>query len=166
MRKYPHVLVRIKRRSKRDRNGCFVWQGNVDSGGYGQIWEAGSNRVLHKVVWQLFFGPILKGYQLHHTCENKRCWNPDHLKLVTPSQHKLLHNGNYCRNGHEYTEENTFIRSDGARQCRICRTAYLDIYHRTSEKYRAYHAAYSKEYEKHRIRSRRKKVLHDVTRKE
>jgi 5-methylcytosine-specific restriction endonuclease McrA len=28
--------------------------------------------------------------------------------------------GNTCKNGHEFTLENTYIKPDGARQCRLC----------------------------------------------
>src|SRR5215472_6244556 len=126
------IWKRIKRQSERTSNGCLVWQGSINSSGYGQIAPPNSkSKILHRVVWQMLFGPIPKGYQLHHTCENKRCWNPDHLELISPSRHKLLHNGDYCPNGHEFTKENTYLHPDGAgkyRECRLCRTAKRRAY--------------------------------------
>lgn len=39
------------------------------------------------------FGLALPGYDRHHLCEVKACVNPDHILLVRPSMHKLLHLG-------------------------------------------------------------------------
>jgi|SRR5215472_4688321 len=126
---HADVLVRLERRSIRNSQGCWVWQGSVSSGGYGQIRDSSRlNKITHKIAWQLLVGPVPRGYQLHHTCENKRCWNPAHLEIMTPKQHKRLHIGSeyddhYCPKGHRYTQDNIFVKSDGYITCRICKYA-------------------------------------------
>jgi hypothetical protein len=30
-------------------------------------------------------------------------------------------NKTHCKRGHEFTEENTYVKKDGARDCRACR---------------------------------------------
>lgn len=43
----------------------------------------------------------------------------DYLALCPPC-HRRMDIGNYCRKGHKYTEENTYIRKEGWRVCKIC----------------------------------------------
>lgn len=39
-------------------------------------------------------------------------------------------NKTHCKNGHEFTEENTYISSIGGRVCRICKINYMKIYNK------------------------------------
>lgn len=41
----------------------------------------GIQRPLHRVVWELCKGDIPVGLQVLHVCDNRKCCNPDHLKL-------------------------------------------------------------------------------------
>lgn len=41
-------------------------------------------------------------------------------KQLCPSCHRRLDHGNFCRKGHEYTIENTYIRKEGWRVCKAC----------------------------------------------
>lgn len=40
---------------------------------------------------------------------------------LCPSCHRRHDYGNYCRMGHEFTQENTYIRKEGWRVCKKCR---------------------------------------------
>ncbi len=42
------------------------------------------------------------------------------FKMLCRSCHRKLDKGNFCKNGHKFTPENTWIRSNGWRMCRIC----------------------------------------------
>src|SRR6266436_3849626 len=49
----------------------------------------------------------------------------------------------HCRNGHEYTLENTYVDKKNARSCRICRKKRSDAQHRT-----AYHKQVVRDWKK------------------
>lgn len=48
-------------------------------------------QLAHRWAYEHFCGPIPLGREIHHTCRNSRCVNPDHLIAVTKSQHRTLH---------------------------------------------------------------------------
>ena len=65
---------------------CWEWTGPVDSPGYGHVRWNGRNARVHRVVYQLTHGPIPPGEGHHgtvvmHSCDNKICCNPAHLRL-------------------------------------------------------------------------------------
>ena len=45
----------------------------------------------HRLLWSRENGPVPTGYDLHHTCENKLCVNPEHLELLSPKDHHKRH---------------------------------------------------------------------------
>lgn len=65
-------------------SGCWIWTGkNAESHGqtYGQLRLSRTCAVLaHRISFHAFKGPIPKGQYIAHTCGNKGCINPDHLK--------------------------------------------------------------------------------------
>jgi hypothetical protein len=63
-----------------DDNGCWVWQGAVNTDGYGKVaWKGHFNGKLHRIVYELTTGEDIKGKVIRHTCDNPLCINPDHL---------------------------------------------------------------------------------------
>lgn len=68
-------------RAKRDGNGCMVWQGAIQTRGYGAVWYDGKVHLAHRVSFLLANGrwPEPK-LVIDHTCNNKACVNPGHLR--------------------------------------------------------------------------------------
>lgn len=68
-------------------DGCWIWtgpdSGEGKGGGYGRMSLNGQTVAVHLVMFTHFHGYIPSKRQVDHTCNNRRCCNPDHLELVT-----------------------------------------------------------------------------------
>lgn len=71
-------------------DGCWYWTGSVtcSGNGYGQIQYNGVNGA-HRVAYTISKGPIPEGMFVCHTCDNRRCINPDHLWLGNAKQNAV-----------------------------------------------------------------------------
>jgi len=62
-------------------NGCWVWTGAVNKGGYGVFAITPKvTRLAHRIAYELAVGAVPAGLQLDHLCRNRRCVNPAHLE--------------------------------------------------------------------------------------
>lgn len=108
-------------------DGCWEWTGSLNDAGYGQIYSNKTRKPErgHRMLYELLVGPIPDGLTLDHLCRNRKCVRPDHLEPVTRGEN--VRRGaadrltDICRNGHERTQENTYITPAGVRQCRTCK---------------------------------------------
>lgn len=112
-------------------SNCIVWDGYVNEKGYGRRHYNGKFWLVHRLEWTMINGDIPEGMGVLHKCDNPPCINIDHLFLGTNKDNVddrvskgRSNNGRLdrtnCIRGHEYTEENTFIRKEGSRECRAC----------------------------------------------
>src|SRR4051812_42006005 len=115
------------------RSGCWLWQGETDRHGYGQINLGATSgkrkrRGAHIVGYELHRGAVPDGLELDHLCRNPLCVNPDHLEPVTHRDNVLrgispgamATRNNMCMRGHLFTDTNTYW-SRGQRWCLECR---------------------------------------------
>lgn len=73
---------RLLHRLEPTPDGCLVWTGWRDPGGYGQIRTGteGEPRIkTHRAAWVIANGQIPDGKMILHHCDNPPCCNPDHL---------------------------------------------------------------------------------------
>lgn len=122
--------------------GCWLWSESWLVHGYGKISDQGVDKYAYRYVYEQLVGPIPVGMTLDHlchsrdascaggdTCWHRRCVNPEHMQPVPlavniargqapPSVNRRKVE---CKWGHEFTPENTYIRTDGrSRGCRAC----------------------------------------------
>lgn len=111
-------------------NGCWVYKKHRISkyirernGITGKFFYA------HRWAFEYFKGKIPDGLVIDHICMKTNCVNPDHLQAITNKENVLLGSGHAainaakraCKHGHEFNLENTYLRLDGGRRCRICK---------------------------------------------
>lgn len=72
--------------------GCWETTATRIHSGYGMLWSNDAQRqvLAHRLAWAVWRGPIPADMEIDHTCENRSCFNPDHLQLVTQERNKQL----------------------------------------------------------------------------
>jgi hypothetical protein len=63
--------------------GCLIWEGYTQSGGYGVVEVAGRKCYVHRLIWEIYNGPIPEGMEVCHHCDTPSCENHHHLFLGT-----------------------------------------------------------------------------------
>ena len=69
--------------------GCWEWQGSLGSHGYGDLRVDGQHWLVHRFVYSTVIGDIPEGLVIWHTCDNRKCCNPSHLRLGTQFQNLM-----------------------------------------------------------------------------
>jgi hypothetical protein len=103
MRKSTEVTeserAKLLSKQKTTPSGCIEWCGGTSKYGYGVFIVNRNNKqtylLVHRVMWSLRNGPIPPKKLICHTCDNRKCCNPDHLFLGT---HRL-NTIDMCRKG-------------------------------------------------------------------
>lgn len=86
-RKVTSVSVRFHRSYEQTPTGCWEWKFRL-SVGYGEMRCARYSVKAHRVSWILHNGEIPDGLLVCHSCNNKKCVNPNHLYLGTALQNR------------------------------------------------------------------------------
>lgn len=128
--------------SKVDKGGpddCWIWTGSRNQLGYGQMTYRYERLAAHRVSLELAGHYLVTGMDVDHLCRNPSCVNPAHLEQVTHRENvlrgalgavsKARHAARtHCKNGHEFTVENTRVDKRGSRICRACQRRWQAEY--------------------------------------
>lgn len=104
---------------------CILHLGAKTGAGYGVVPNPDPpprQITAHRLAWTNANGPIPAGHDIHHTCGEPTCINPEHLVAMAHGDHSRHHGGGatHCKHGHEWTSANTYITRSGSRACRTC----------------------------------------------
>jgi hypothetical protein len=67
---------------------CVNYPGHISNSGYGLDYEPSTKKTIlaHRKAYKDFYGEVPHGLVVSHSCNNKKCVNPLHLKAVTQSE--------------------------------------------------------------------------------
>ena len=94
MSRWPSLRERLFANLIIDPSGCVLWTGACNPNGYGTISANGRQSYVHRVMFEMFEGPIPEDRpQLDHVkdrgCVHKNCCQPLHLEPVTNRENVL-----------------------------------------------------------------------------
>lgn len=110
---------------------CWPWKAQVRKGGYGGF-RFGRYQLAHHAALVFAGREIPTGMVVDHTCRNRLCVNPSHLRVVTVRQNSVENSvaiaainaaKTHCIHGHALTNGNLIRRKTGGRDCRKCLNA-------------------------------------------
>ena len=78
-----HLMSKCEIGMKPD--SCWEWRGKYSSG-YGYFYYKGRKYLMHRLMYEIWYGKIPKGLLIRHMCHNHQCCNPDHLRSGTQKQ--------------------------------------------------------------------------------
>ena len=140
------IEQRLLTRREIDDADCWLYTGFIHPEGYGRIgYQGRSSTLVHRVAFEIWRGPIPEGLTVDHLCHtfddtcpggprcsHRRCFNPDHLELVTAVENTTRGRSfssvnrakTHCKRGHALTPDNLY-RSRSNPRSRYCKTCAL-----------------------------------------
>lgn len=84
---------------------CWEWTGRKSSAGYGKMTD---ETMAHRWAYEYFNGPIPDSLYILHSCDNKTCVNPAHLRV-----------GTHAENMQDARERNRFHRREKCHNAKV-----------------------------------------------
>lgn len=114
---------------------CILIPGNPKA--YPKVRRDGKVMGAHRAVMLDTYGESARPFDAAHSCDQKRCVNPEHISPKTRSENvqeaydrgltprikgaiRQRAEQTHCIHHHEFTPENTYITPRGTRSCRRC----------------------------------------------
>lgn len=111
------------------------------------LWYEGKRKAMyvHRLVAIAFIGPCPEGQQCRHLngirSDNRAinlAWG-DGFDQRADDRRNGVKNGvapqTHCKNGHEFTKENTLLDKQGYKNCRTCRKEYHKVWYQNQRAY-------------------------------
>jgi len=122
------TLIRFNKFFEMDTlTNCWIWIGAQRGKRYGNFSINGNDMYPHRVSYEHYKGKIPKGFDIDHLCRHTLCVNPEHLEPVSHKENcqRGIVNQNkgklFCKRGHEFTPENTYVGPQHNRFCITCK---------------------------------------------
>lgn len=104
------------------RGDCRNWSGARNHDGYGRFTIGGDEFLAHRLAYAWAHDrDVPTGLEIHHTCDNRKCVNPNHLEAISHAANVDATAKSHCKHGHAWTSDSTGYDNRDRRYCKICR---------------------------------------------